>query len=224
MNRVDYPVRPATLIPAKANDAVPPARAVRTGFLAAVVSVAVCAFAPQTYAQTTVPGQGQCPGVISWVHASKVATLLNEDTGLPEFNPKKHVNQVTYVGRFVLVPQVGVVAGLPNRPPVLISGLDAPHVRVASRVHEVEWRMINTAHTPLRLRIVSQPASGAPRNVVDCQLSAPRVQTGSPKRFAYLNLFWKPEPKGRYQYQVSFDKQDVKGKIDRVDVGLRYGQ
>jgi hypothetical protein len=223
MNRVDYPVKPAILNSARANDVATPLGAIRTGFLTAVVAVAACcAFAPQAYAQTT--GQGQCPGVISWVHASKVATLLNEDTGLPEFNPKKHLNQVTYVGRFVLVPQVGVVAGLPNRPPVLISGLDAPNVRVATRVHEVEWRMINTAHTPLRLKIVSQSASGAPRSVVDCQLSAPREKTGSPKRFAYLNLFWKPEPKGRYQYQVSVAKQDVKGRIERVDVGLRYGQ
>jgi hypothetical protein len=193
--------------------------------LAAVVSVTVCAFASQAYAQTTAAGQGgQCPGVINWVHASKVATLLNEDTGLPDFNPKKHLNQVTYVGRFVLVPQVGVVAGLPNRPPVLISGLDAPNVRVATLVHEVEWRMINTAHTPLRLKIVSHAASGATHNVIDCQLPPPRTKSGSPKRFAYLNLFWKPEPKGRYQYQVRFSKQDVKGRIDRVDVGLRYGQ
>ncbi|MEJ2479727.1 MAG: hypothetical protein P8Y78_06030 [Acidihalobacter sp.] len=158
------------------------------------------------------------------MHAAKVGTLLNEDTGLPQFNPKKHINQVTYVGRFVLVSQIGVVAGLPNRPPVLISGLDAPKLRIASRVHEVEWRMINTAHTPLHLKIMSHASSGKPRAVVDCRLAPPRTKSGAGKSFAYLKLFWKPAARGRYQYQVSYANQDIKGTIERADVGLRYGQ
>ncbi len=192
--------------------------------LAGLASVLGCSIAVQAQAQTANAAGGQCPGAVSWVHAAKVGTLLNEDTGLPQFNPKKHINQVTYVGRFVLVSQIGVVAGLPNRPPVLISGLDAPKLRIASRVHEVEWRMINTAHAPLRLKIVSHAASGEPRAVVDCRLAPPRTKSGNGKSFAYLKLFWKPAAQGRYQYQVSYANQDVKGTIERADVGLRYGQ
>lgn len=175
-------------------------------------------------AQAQAQAQGQCPGVVSWVHASKVATLQGEDTGLPDFNPKKHLNQVTYVGRFVLVSQIGVVAGLPHRPPVLISGLDAPKVRIASRVHEVEWRMINAAHAPARLKIVAHSGSGAPHAVVDCQLASPRSKSGAGKSFAYLKLFWKPASQGTYRYEVSFAKEHVKGTIERANVGLRYGQ
>jgi hypothetical protein len=196
---------------------------VRRALLVGVASVLGCAFSAQAQAATG-NASTQCPGTVSWVHAAKVGTLLNEDTGLPDFNPKKRLNQVTYVGRFVLVSQIGVVAGLPHRPPVLISGLDAPKVRIASRIHEVEWRMINTADTPLHLKIVSHPASGAPHAVFDCHLAAPHAKNGSGKSFAYLRLFWKPSPQGRYQYQVSFAKQDVKGTIERVDAGLRYGE
>lgn len=201
-------------------------RATRFAARAAAVGlsgVVACVLAMPAQAQTNA-APGRCPGVVSWVHASKVATLQGQDTGLPDFNPKKHLNQVTYVGRFVLVSQIGVVAGLPHRPPVLISGLDAPKVRIASRVHEVEWRMINAAHTPLRLKIVSHSGSGAPGAVVDCQLAPPRSKSGHGRSFAYLKLFWKPAAQETYQYKVSFEKQQVQGTIERVKVGLRYGK
>lgn len=165
----------------------------------------------------------QCPGNISWVHAAKVGAVLSQDTGLPHFYPKKHINRVTYVGRFVMVPQIGVVAGLPHRAPVIISGLDAPTVRIASRVHEVEWRMVNTAHTPLNLKIVAKDPSGSRHAVVQCQLKAPKT-AGKARKFAYLRLFWKPTGKAQYEYQVQFAKQKVVGAIKRGKYSLRYGQ
>lgn len=164
-----------------------------------------------------------CPAQIAWVPAAKIGDLLSQDSGMPEFNPKKHLNQVTYVGRFVLVPQVGVVAGLPQRPALLISGLDAPRLRIANRVPEVEWRMINAGEKPARLRVVAEAAGGGPSTVVQCTLPAARQQAQG-KRFAYLRWFWKPAADGRFAYRVSAGARQASGTIQRLSVPLRYGE
>ena len=159
-----------------------------------------------------------CPSAIEWVQAPKIGQILAQDSGMPEFNPAKGLNQVTYVGRFVLVPQIGVVAGLPKRPLAVISGLDAPKLRIAERVNTVEWRMINASEKPVALRIESAKGVAA-----QCRLPGARVQ-GKDKRFAYLRWFWKPAPKGHYRYVISQGKAHVSGSIERLAVPLRYGE
>ncbi|APZ41948.1 hypothetical protein [Acidihalobacter ferrooxydans] len=164
-----------------------------------------------------------CPAQIAWVPAAKIGALLSQDSGMPEFNPKQKMNQVTYVGRFVLVPQIGVVAGLPQRPAVLISGLDAPKLRIANRVHVVEWRMINAGNTPTQLRVVEKAAGGGASVVAQCTLPAAQHKAHG-KRFAYLRWFWKPAADGQFSYHVAAGTRQVSGRILRTSVPLRYGE
>lgn len=165
-----------------------------------------------------------CPAQLAWAPAAKIATLLTQDSGMPEFNPQKHLNQVTYVGRFLLVPQIGVVAGLPSRPPLIISGLNSPKVRIANRVHVVQWRMINASKQSAQLRVIAESTGGgAPRVVAQCTLPAPK-QVKKEKRFAYLRWFWKPAKNGRYAYRIHVVGRQVSGSIERMNVPLRYGQ
>ncbi len=139
---------------------------------------------------------------------------------MPEFNPAKHLNQVSYVGRFVLVPQVAIVVGLPKRPLALISGLDAPKLRIAERVHEVEWRMINASDKTVDLKIKSMMG----KKVVQCALPGARMQQKKGKRFAYLRWFWKPAMTGRYTYRITMGDKHVSGTIVRTKIPLRYGE